>query len=347
MKKFILLPALLIAFVSKSQIVVDRNDMPNFDTIQLSTDNVQNFDDLLTGTSYTWDFSFLSFTTQRADTFVSVTSTPLVYNLAFNNMMDLPHKATIACQQADFSAPGGQVTFTNVFNYYQESDTTYKQVGFAANVNGAPVPIKYNDPELLFNFPLTMNDVDSSYTEYGVAIPTLGYYGQKRKRINTVDGWGTLITPYGTFDVWRVKSTLALRDTIYYDAMSIGFGFNRSETEVKWIGDNFGLPLLQINVTQSGARAVFIDSVRTNNAIAEYLILPKFNISPNPFNDQLKLKLSVYTQTNTCVKITDLSGRIVFEENISGMETTIRPNLARGAYMIHITGYKSQLLIRQ
>ena len=76
--------------------------------------------------------------------------------------------------------------------------------------------------EIIFNFPIDYNDVDSCSSDGSLAIPSLGYFGLVRSRVNTVDGWGSITTPFGTFNALRVRSVVNEMDSIYVD--SLGFG---------------------------------------------------------------------------------------------------------------------------
>lgn len=80
--------------------------------------------------------------------------------------------------------------------------------------------------------PLTSSSTNSSAYSFNIQIPTLGYYGRQAVRNDEVDGWGTLITPFGTFQTLRVRSELVYTDTLAID--QLGFGFQlpeRSEIE--------------------------------------------------------------------------------------------------------------------
>ena len=88
MKKIITLFTLVLtATITFAQITITDVDMPSVnDTIRLSlTNNIQSIDPALTGTNYSWNFSTLTPTTQRVDTFFAVSSTPFAYQLFFNN----------------------------------------------------------------------------------------------------------------------------------------------------------------------------------------------------------------------------------------------------------------------
>ncbi len=96
------------------------------------------------------------------------------------------------------------------------------------------------------SFPLTIGVSDSSESSRSQIIPEFGYYEIHRKRVNIVDGWGTLTTPNGTFQTIRIKSTVYSHDSIYIDSNNEGYSIDRVETEYKWLGNGFGTPLLRI-----------------------------------------------------------------------------------------------------
>ncbi|MCD4746093.1 MAG: hypothetical protein K8R58_07325 [Bacteroidales bacterium] len=233
--------------ISFAQIVIDQHDMPNVgDTIRCSTTYSTNgVDYTLTGQDYTWDFSELNYVSQKVDTFVHVWSTPLTYQLVFL----YPFVATIASPQADFDLiPNFEIT--EAYQYCKETSSEYKEVGTGFKLNGIPLPLKYDEPDILYKFPLENGDIDSCISIFEFDIPGIGHYSRTKKRINTVDGWGTLITPLGTFETLRIKSEIFQRDSLYIDSLGFGFPINSSKIEYKWLAKEFGIPLLTI--TKSG-----------------------------------------------------------------------------------------------
>src|SRR6185295_16658519 len=108
--------------------------------------------------------------------------------------------------------------------------------------------------DTIYHFPLTYGTIDSSYSGYTLKLPSLVYFHNSSFRHNEADGWGSLTTPYGTFDVVRVKTTIMAHDSIYIDTL-LNFGFAidaPAEIDYKWIGKGQGEPLLQINTTLGG-----------------------------------------------------------------------------------------------
>lgn len=318
MKKLILFSILLLTtfFTSYAQPVIDKNDMPVVgDTIRLSiTDDANGIDYTLTAADTTWDFSSLIEQSQRVDTFVSVTSVPLLYQVDFNNPLDTTHKATVAQPQPDITQLP-TVQFTEVYNFFRASDYNYTQVGQGAKVNSIPTPIKYNDPDLLYEFPLTYGVTDSSYYSYNLSIPALGYYGESKKRINIVDGWGTLITPYDTFPAIRVFSTTYIHDTIYMDTLGMGFSQDRTEREYKWLADTIGLPALRV-IKSGGGNNVsieykhkFLPGAGTNDYP---YTLTFFSFYPNPADASSKIYFALAKSSHVTIDLFDATGRKTF-----------------------------------
>jgi hypothetical protein len=326
MKKLILSSALLVAIIlsSSAQPIIDKNDMPQVGvTIRLSiTGNAAGINYTLTGTNYTWDFSALSEQSQRMDTFVAVSTTPLAYQLYFNDPFDQPHQATVAQPQPDISIMS-YVQFTNVYNYFRAATASYTQVGQGATVNSIPTSIKYDSPDLLYNFPITMGNLDSSYYSYHLQIPTLGYYGESRRRINLVDGWGTVITPYDTFPAMRVLSTSYIHDTIHADSIlgGIGFAQDRTEIEYKWLTDTLGLPALKVLKRTGGGGGggnVSIEYkhkfVVDHTTITEYPYSLTFcDIWPNPATTESQIYFALANAANVEVYISDILGKKLYE----------------------------------
>jgi hypothetical protein len=131
-----------------------------------------------------------------------------------------------------------------------------------------------------------------------------------------VDGWGTLITPYGTFDVLRQIAIVNIRDSL---SGSLGeFVVERQTIEYRWLGAASGVPLLQIDVQVLGetpviSRIAYQDSLRNDEpplglpttALADVALFP------NPAREQLWLQGSTSAATEINLQLVDASGRTV------------------------------------
>ncbi|MCX6234164.1 MAG: T9SS type A sorting domain-containing protein [Bacteroidetes bacterium] len=315
MKRFLFLSFWVVLFSISGlpQITITSDDMLEVgDTIRSSnTLTTGTVDFTLTGEDYTWDFSTLSVLYQQVDTFVSVWSTPLVYQLIFF----YPIVATVAQKQANFDLiPGLQVT--DVYNYYKGSNSAFWEAGYAFTVNGIPLPLKYDDPDVYYNFPVEYGDVDSSSSAYSIGVPGFGFYSTSRHRKNTVDGWGTLTTPFGTFETLRIKSDLQINDSLYIDTLNIGFPINRTLTEYKWMANGFGEPLLQ--VTQEGlvTTVKYIDSLRILTHIQSDEYKTGFlELYPNPCDDLFYVNTAGFKQGPFKIEIYSVTGQILLQRD--------------------------------
>ena len=287
-----------------AQITITENDFPSAgDTIRVGTDNIHNFNGNLTGADYTWNYSNLQASNQRVDTFVSVFSTLASYNVIFNPLV--ANLATPNNNAPSFPA----LTITDSYDFYKLGSSYYRKAGFGAKINGVPTPVKYDNPELILNLPAVYGNSDSSESYYGIPVPGIGYFGQTIKRKYIVDGWGTLIIPYGTFSVIRVKSTIQIEDTIYSEALGFGYSTNRPVSyEYSWIGNSMDIPLLSITGSGNNSSATFRDSILYNNSVVTELNDCK--IFPNPAVDILSIIWPDNKPLNRIYRIIDLSGKI-------------------------------------
>ncbi|HPF63526.1 MAG: T9SS type A sorting domain-containing protein [Lentimicrobium sp.] len=255
---------LIVQIQAKGQITITRSDMPDIgDTIRVSTAiDLTGIDPALTGPGYTWDFSSLAPVSQTVEEYLSINSTPFLYQIVFNqNVANLASPVT----NIDF-VPGFDIT--DAYVYYRATTGSYNRPGYAATIMGIPVPMKFDLPELLYSFPLQYNSPsDSSTSNYSLGLPGIGYFSIERKRVNQADGWGSLTTPYGTFETLRVKSTIYERDSLYLDSIQTGFPVIRNYIEYQWLGNGQDIPLLTI--TQEGPimTARYRDNIQNFNPL--------------------------------------------------------------------------------
>lgn len=316
MKKIILL--ILYVFIIQSlssQITINTSDMPVVgDMINVSSAaTADNINYTLTGTGYLWDFSSLVPISQTIDTFVSVTNTPIYYYPSFIT------SANQALKQPNINLSLMQLS--NVYNFYKNASASYVLVGYAAQLNSIPVPLKYDTPDRIFKFPLNYGNIDSTASVATLNVPTLGYFNEVKKRKNIVDGWGTLKTPFGSFSVLRIKSVIYQKDSLHLDTLPVSLpAVERYITEYKWIGTDFGIPLLEIVETSFGILPAinttinYIDSVRNLSPIGiEKIISNDDNISiyPNPVTDKFSVILFLSKSAEAYISLFDISGKEV------------------------------------
>jgi hypothetical protein len=295
-----------------AQVVITSADMPvPGDTIRRSnTFILDGIDYEQSGPDFNWNFSTLSLTAQQVDTFVSVTEAPLLFQGFFNNQFLFPdHKATVALKLEQFnSLPGFEIS--DSYQFMKNSQESYREVGYGVTFSGLSLPIMYEQIDTHYRFPLTYGQIDSANSFFELEIPDLGYATIIRKRINHVDGWGTLTTPYGQFQTLRVKTEIQEYDSIYVDSLSVGIPLYRNITEYKWLANGFPLPLLQVTVEGVLVTASYIDSLRTSFS-GLYQVdgrTIQFAVYPNPSDDFISISYELPEDSEVDISLYSIYG---------------------------------------
>lgn len=311
--------SLFFALHSSAQITIDNGDMPAAgDKKRVSIAQIVPGINLTsTGANHLWDFSNLQWVSQDVDTFLTIAQTGITYQVVFANIPLNPNRANLATKSTLQAPPIGGISISDVEAFFYNSTASYKQVGYGAGINGFPTPIPFNNHDIVYNFPLNFNDLDSSNSDFNLGIPGLGYYGYTQKRVNTCDGWGTLLTPFGQFDVLRVRSTITGRDTIYLDTLGFGFGFKRPVArEYKWLGKNHNIPLLQINTTLGFGGTETINLIRYQDSLRVLSVneLPEVadvTIYPNPASEFICVDFITQKQDEFNVQLFSMDGKLM------------------------------------
>jgi hypothetical protein len=281
MKKTLTLLGILLmlsGLSSRAQITIANSDMPSTgDIIRFSTaSNSTTVNLTQTGANQTWDFSTLQSTGQSLDTFLSVTSTPITYLFAFGLSSNL------AARGIQLSSIGF-LPVANAYSFYNKGSAAYRQKGFGAEVNGLPIPVPYTNDDDIYLFPLNFGDQDTSDSDYSISIPGQGSATGNQRRINNVDGWGTVITPYGTFSALRVLSVLTGEDSLYLDTLGFGFSQPRALTkEYKWLANGQDIPVLQINTTTSAFGVETVSLIKYRDSLRVFASLPESGMTATP-----------------------------------------------------------------
>lgn len=310
-----LLFLLFIAGTANAQITLSGSDFPHAPTIYLMSDATayQGMDATLTGANYSWDFSMLSTTTigQHDDTIFDVSGMNIIYTLVFGDNGFAPHRSNHSRHGADFNL-GGQISITDVYNFYYNNSNDYHQSGFGSGINGIPLATPYTPHDIIYKYPVNFGNVDSSASGYEVSLPNLLYYGINKNRINEVDGWGTLITPNGTYNVLRLKSTIHEHDSVYLDTLGFGYGFNvPTQIEYKWLAQGEGVPVLQVNAVGGTVTSVMYKGINAVGISSPAKKDFSFNVFPNPVAEILFINFAMQKAGNADIVVTDMKGNTV------------------------------------
>lgn len=339
---------LVINMLAKAQITITAADMPNAgDSVLISIATADSSDVTLTGANYSWDYSKLIPTIQRYELFDAPSKFTSPFNLLFNQLNTSYGKNNY--QLKTVPLPG--IKLDAAYDFFKESASDFRQIGAGYTINGTPIPFLYSPNDIIYRFPMNYLNQDSCDYKYGLPIPGLGYYGETGHRVNTVDGWGTLITPLGTFTTIRVLSAITAIDTVYIEMIKTGSNIPRPlKHEYKWFAQGSKIPVLQIDATITGGVVsvtnvqfkdslrkdvphVGIDDLAGNNGM--------FEIFPNPSHDYCTIHYRVSVNTPITISIMDLSGKEIYnfsETRTAGEQQVVlnTSNLGNGIYFVKL-----------
>ncbi|HKL02107.1 MAG TPA: T9SS type A sorting domain-containing protein, partial [Cryomorphaceae bacterium] len=197
--------------------------------------------------------------------------------------------------------------------------------------------------ERIFRFPLTFGDVDSTAISYLTSVPFFGAYGQSGTRHNTVDGWGELATPYGIFNTVRVKSEIALTDTLYIEQTGTGQSIERPlQTIYYWLSPDVPGPVLEMSVVEGNVTAATMyvdDSVLSTR---HEIISRSLGIYPNPAVAYINLDLS--NDQPYTISIYDISGKLILQKNNVSGRIDINA-LSPGVYIAQVSSKSGEAFI--
>ncbi len=340
-----LIAILFLSFSSFAQLSIVPSDMPSAgDTFRVSTSNsLILFDPNATGSSYQWDFSDLEASSQLIDTFIAFNEVPANFLFFFFGKSNLAEKALPVLpsiiNDSFPTSPG--------YNFYMKSADRYSMVGQGYMIQGIPIPVLFDNPDVIYEFPLLMDKRDSSYTEFATIIPGIGGIYTRLTRYNHVDGSGTLITPLDTFQTLRVRSEIHRVDSISFSG--INQVISSESVEYKWLAKNEGVPVLQINTQLIMNNEVptlirFKDKYRKTNTttgIKSGNEEADWKIYPGILHPGASLHIETPGQNGALeLRIIGINGAEVLRTRIDGNEKhllQIPEYLKPGIFLLHIT----------
>ena len=244
MKKVILSLAVAIAFVFdiSAQITYPSTDFGVagdslfYTKVTLSSQTVYYF--FQAGANQTWNYSTFTPTTQFSEDYLNPTTagyratflteciaggnTAAACRTDFNNLTNLALPTNANQTLSTY-------TFTNIIemDYLSAASLETNILGLTARLNGINVPFTttLTSPDVVYKFPITYTERDSSVSGYVIDLTSQGInliYHAHSKRVNHVDAWGNLTTPYTNYpNTVRQRSTVLHTDTMFYDGSVI------------------------------------------------------------------------------------------------------------------------------
>ncbi len=196
----------------------------------------------------------------------------------------------------------------------------------------------YNEPITRFRFPINALDLDTISTTYtGTTavgdLYTLNYVGTREY---VVDGYGSIITPLGSFpnavrvaaiQVETTTGVMLIKDITY---------------EYSWFVPEYPVPIMTISNTETWDMGEYEGVVFSNVYLYEYNVasgiaendLPALNLFPNPAQNEITIQSDFRGQA--VLNIYTVDGKKVDEYNIRNIETIDISALIPGFYIAEV-----------
>ena len=342
--KLILLLIITFPFFGNTQITLtttDFSDGGDNSWISNVTDNGIDFS--TTGQNMTWDFSGMVSTGQTQKEYFNLSSSSQLIQILFGVFASSQYKATNFVNSDALpldQIPSGilPVTISNVRQFSKNSNDSITSIGLTISVDGNEIPFKSDTIETRYKFPLLYGNSYSSrgFTEIDLNPATNIIWRQYRQRFSTVDGWGSITTPYGNFDVLRIDHFIQETDSILIDALGnptwIPLAIPDSH-QYEWITNGEKEPILRITTTiLNGNETVTNIEYKDNEIVGLDELENQFTVYPNPTNSTLTIN---GIQQKITYSIFSIDGKEVFSGELSTMKNQIDVHsLTEGSYQI-------------
>ena len=220
---------------------------------------MEEIDYVTTGPNSTWDYSLLSAQSQQYKQYFDVSNASAFAQFIFGAFASPDYQATNYAPST--AIPLDQITgvlpvnISDVNQFSKNSSSAITSVGFSIVVEGNEIPFKSDTIETRYALPLNYMD---SYTSNGYSNLDMNpffnaIWRQHRQRDSYVDGWGSIATPYGTFDALRVHHIIEESDSIYFDIQGIALWLPLpipTSHQYEWLAVGENDPVLRITTTE-------------------------------------------------------------------------------------------------
>jgi hypothetical protein len=273
----------------------------------------------------------------------------------FGSTADTDYQATNYIENSDI--PLDQfgtflpVNITAVYGFSKNTTDSISSLGYSMEIDGFEVPIQSDTIETRYKFPLNFNDVYSSkgYTYLDMNPIYNGIWIQHRERNSVVDGWGTVTTPYGTFDALRVKHTINETDSIYLDLFGTPqwLGLPIPESNIyEWITNGEKEPVLRIATSLAFGNETVTGITFKDNYLGLDASLTELKLDvssyPNPVAEILNIS---FAGNKASYEVITLEGRVLMTGNIKPNDVINMEVIPAGSYLIRIqSGLKSTIV---
>ena len=244
--------ALLYSFAASGQITITQADMPtSSDTLRYSTASAagSTIDLAQNGANQTWNYSTLTPRSQARAEYKTGAQINIAYAFLF--------LGAYGRKVAD-SIGAGPLVARDVYDFYKRTSRAFSKVGRGLSFSGLPLPATYSDIDTIYRFPLNYQNQDSGAFKVTFSLPGIGSLIQAGTRANRVDAWGSITTPFGTFNCIRIRTVIREIDTLKATQLPFPIPFATNTVTYSWLAVGQHYPILEVtaNLSRTGAETI-------------------------------------------------------------------------------------------
>lgn len=246
----------------------------------------------LAGPDYYWDYNDLGMSATDSTAYSSVSDVPFQFQIIFNNPFSASY-ANRALAINGLGVGGMQIPLSDAHNFFRVAGDGFYDCGYAATFNDLPLFGNRNPTDRIFALPLTYGmPADTNDSFFDVVVPTLATVKSYQTRANSLDAWGTVVTPAGSYEALRVRSVVNGVDSVTIETFGIDQVIVRPETiEYRWLSPEMGVPVLQINTVDGDITEIRYRIPEVEVGLSEILEKETIKLYPNPASEFVRADL--------------------------------------------------------
>lgn len=332
-----------------AQITINSSQFPNVgDTLRMSVGIIdQSIDFQISGPDQNWDFSTLILDSQVVNQFKPISASSSFSQLYFGSFAPLEYRANYFTEELAFpisSNMGSPIPIEQVIRFTQLNSDSMSIVGYAMTTNGTEIPVKSDIIEKVYDFPLVY---DNSWQSKGFTVLNLNplynlIFKQAKERYSVIDGWGTITTPFGSFEALRIKHIIYEVDSLYFDDGSSQGQWTiipvPESHEYEWYSNTEKNPILKIT-TNINLGVEIISNITYRDIYRESLNLTEKHtlstrVFPNPVTNNLYIQS---TSKLDELEICSLEGKIIEHIQPNAFFYNLNTSsMAPGSYLVKL-----------
>ena len=326
--------------ISFGQITIVNSDFSDGgDIVALTNATDATIDYGSTGADQIWDFSYLVSDGQSVRDYSTMAGVSFLVDFIFGTFASANYQATnhiiSDAIPVDLLSQFLPITISDIKQFSKNSNDSITSVGMSASISGTEVPFKMDTIETRYKFPLNYGDVYNSRGYLNLDMNPIynGIWRQYRQRSSIVDGWGSITTPYGTFDALRIDHFITEIDSLMIEVgIPIWVELPIPDShQYEWIATGEKEPILRITTTEIlGNQTVTAIEYRDINSTGIEELRNEISIFPNPSSELIHI---TNIQFNSEYSIFSVDGKLVQVGEITILNNGIDVSaLADGMY---------------